>query len=127
MIERLTPEGYEAAKREYENLLRRLAEQRANKRLNPDMDREAERSELDMIRHYLREMRTYEIGHGLALTEFKESSGLPTPHAQDFLQLLLREGLIEELPDLDTLDTDHLPPIRVEGKPISEEIIEDRR
>jgi hypothetical protein len=45
----------------------------------------------------------------------------------NLLQVLLQEGLIVEIPPMDSLDTDRLPFISVKGKPISEEIIEDRR
>lgn len=45
----------------------------------------------------------------------------------DLMEVLLREGLIDRIPALDQLDTDRLEPIPIQGKPISEEIIEDRR
>jgi hypothetical protein len=45
----------------------------------------------------------------------------------DLLQVLLQQGLINAIPPLDALDTDKCEPIHVEGKPISEEIIEARR
>jgi hypothetical protein len=45
----------------------------------------------------------------------------------NLLQVLLQEGLINAIPPMDSLDTDRLPFISVAGKPISEEIIEDRR
>jgi hypothetical protein len=45
----------------------------------------------------------------------------------DVLQVMLQEGLINEIPPLNSLDRDRLRLISVKGKPISEEIIEDRR
>ncbi len=45
----------------------------------------------------------------------------------DVLQTLLEQGLIDKIPPIHALDTDRLEPIPIKGKPISEEIIEDRR
>lgn len=69
MTYRLSDQEYEATKWKFGNMLRRLAEQRANPGPNPHIDRAAERSKLDMIGQYLREMHLYETTHGLPPTE----------------------------------------------------------
>jgi len=48
------------------------------------------------------------------------------PSGKALLELLLKEGLIEELPDLEAEEEPELLPISYTGKPFSETIIEDR-
>ncbi len=57
----------------------------------------------------------------------RSSATRKTRQTPDLLQVLLQQGLIDAIPGMDSLDTDRLRSISVEGKPISEEIIEDRR
>lgn len=48
---------------------------------------------------------------------------------EDFLRFLVMNHIIDpaDLPTPDDTDTDDFDPIPIEGKPISEEIIEERR
>ncbi|HJT77550.1 MAG TPA: hypothetical protein VJ739_10155 [Gemmataceae bacterium] len=45
----------------------------------------------------------------------------------DLFQTLLEQGRIDAIPPPGRIDTDQVEPVRIEGKPISQEIIEDRR
>jgi hypothetical protein len=40
---------------------------------------------------------------------------------------MLRQGLISEIPPPEALDPDTFQPLLIQGRPISEEIVEDRR
>ena len=59
----LTPEGYEATKRKLADMEKRLQALRARTDLNPIHHAEAERSYLDMMRQYLRDIKLYEAAH----------------------------------------------------------------
>ena len=56
----------------------------------------------------------------------KERKARPTSR-QDLLRLMFEKGLIDQIPVLSSLDTDAIEPVRIQGKPISEVIIEERR
>ncbi|HXG09657.1 MAG TPA: hypothetical protein VNK04_07700 [Gemmataceae bacterium] len=60
MTPRLTPEGYAQTKIKLANMEARLAALRARHDLNPVHKEEVERSYLDMIRQYRREIKLYE-------------------------------------------------------------------
>jgi hypothetical protein len=45
----------------------------------------------------------------------------------ELLKAMLRQGLISEIPPREALDPNTFRPVPIQGKPISEEIIEDRR
>lgn len=51
---------------------------------------------------------------------------LQIPNSEELLEILLHEGLIEELPNFELEDESELDPISYTGKPFSETIIEDR-
>lgn len=53
----------------------------------------------------------------------------PTVSEEEFLQILLAEGVISNIPELSlyTDEDDDFEPVEIEGKPTSEIIIEERR
>lgn len=63
------------------------------------------------------------------LDSFADETDKPLVTEEEFLQILLAEGIISEIPNFEnyTDEDDDFEPIEVEGEPISEIIIRDRR
>jgi hypothetical protein len=59
-------------------------------------------------------------------TEINETAK-PQMTEEEFLQMLIDEGLIANIPQKYTDEDDHFEPIEIEGEPISEMIIRERR
>jgi hypothetical protein len=59
----------------------------------------------------------------------EEEQEKPVISEQEFLQMLYAEGVIGNIPDLNSYsdEDDDFEPVEVEGKPTSEIIIEERR
>jgi hypothetical protein len=100
--------------------------------LSPALRAAVERSYTDRMGQYRRELQRYEAAH----PEVKATEPAEGPHAvpgliedkTDLFQILLEEGLIDAIPPLpDDAAADAFEPIVIEGRPISEEIIEGRR
>lgn len=51
----------------------------------------------------------------------------PQMSEEEFLQMLLKDGLLANVPQKYTDDDDDFEPIEIEGEPISETIIRERR
>jgi predicted DNA-binding antitoxin AbrB/MazE fold protein len=56
-----------------------------------------------------------------------ETGQKPQMTEENFLQMLLAEGLISHIPEGITDDEDDFEPIEIEGEPLSETIIRERR
>jgi predicted DNA-binding antitoxin AbrB/MazE fold protein len=55
-----------------------------------------------------------------------ETESKPQMSEDEFLQMLLAEGFISNIPQKYTDEDDDFEPIEIEGEPLSETIIEDR-
>lgn len=62
------------------------------------------------------------------LLEDTEKNEKSKPHVceDSFLQILLAEGLISNIPETYTDEDDDFEPIEIEGEPLSESILKDR-
>jgi hypothetical protein len=127
----LTDAGYWQTRERLARLEARLKSLGARTDLDPVLRAEAARSFETKIRESSRDLALYEAANpGLASTSPPAGMNrVPRPlGAADWLRNLVEEGVIDPPPPLpDAVDTDAFEPIRVEGRPISEEIIEDRR
>jgi hypothetical protein len=127
----LTEAGYWQMRGRLARLEARLQSLAKRNDLDPFLRTEAERSYETKIQEYRRDLELYEAAHpGVASTSPPTGTNQVSRPlgAADWLQTLVEEGVIAPLPPLpDDVDTDTFEPIRVQGRPISEEIIEDRR
>ncbi|MGI8787567.1 MAG: hypothetical protein ACR2HG_07400 [Pyrinomonadaceae bacterium] len=60
---------------------------------------------------------------------FSNAMNKPSVTEEEFLRILLAEGVISEIPDFEnyTDQDDDFEPIEIEGEPVSEIIIKERR
>ena len=127
----LTDAGYWQTRERLARLEARLKSLDERTDLDPVLRAEAKRSYETKIREYRRDLEMYETAHPGAAPASPPTGTNQVPWslgAADWLQTLVEDGVINPLPLLpDDVDTDAFEPIRVEGRPISEEIIEDRR
>jgi len=86
MTYQLSDEEYEGTRWKLANMVRRLAEQRARCASLRIRDHEAERSKLDMIAQYLREIHLYESVRGLPLTECEALASLVSQQRESELR-----------------------------------------
>ncbi len=68
-----------------------------------------------------------EIKEKLAKDLKDDAPETPQISEEDFLQQLLAEGIISHIPEGITDEEDDFEPIEIEGEPISETIIRERR
>jgi len=84
-----------------------------------------------MMQQYLRALTLYEVAHPeVRLADSTSASQLlprPIKHT-NLLHVLLEEGLIDSIPQIpNDAAADAFEPLILEGRPVSEEIVEGRR
>ena len=68
-----------------------------------------------------------QIAESVLKNRVEDDSSKPKVTEEEFLQYLLAKGVISEIPEGITDEEDNFEPIEIEGEPLSETIIRERR
>jgi hypothetical protein len=98
--------------------------------LDPALRSEIERCQESKVRQYRVDLQQYEAAHpdvasSKPPTDVAENQA--TTEEEDWLQSFVDAGLVDSLPAISDQEADAFEPIAIEGRPVSEDIIEGRR
>jgi hypothetical protein len=110
-----------------EALLRSLSERTD---LDAALRSDIEQYQADKVRQYHVALQQYEAAHPKVAsstppTQMAENQA--TAEEEDWLQGFVDAGVVDSLPKISDEEADAFEPIRIEGRPVSEDIIEGRR
>jgi hypothetical protein len=113
--------------RRAEAMLRSLP-QRAD--LDASLRSEIERCQADKVREYHVALQQYEAAHpevASSIPPIQVADNQATPEGENWLQGFVDAGVVDSLPEISDEEADAFEPIQLEGRPVSEDIIEGRR